>query len=383
MSLPENNLNESKFIIRTIVMIEDILALLKTLIRFKTTRDKPDELARCADFIEDCLTGAGIDYRRFDHSGIPSILALPEPSFTPIVLMSHIDVVAGSDDVFVPKISGKRLYGRGAIDDKYAVALSLVLLQKHVAQLKQESKQQSDLSFGILITGDEEIGGQNGARRVLGEFRTDFCIALDGGRIGKIVTKEKGLLTLRLVGKGKAAHGSRPWLGVNAADRLIEDYLKVKSLLGPNRPEEWYRTMNLGFINAGRAFNQVPDRAEATLDIRYTEHDDPDELLRTIRNTIESEVIVDAREPLFFGGESPYLDRLLSISPESRIGFEHGASDARFLSDHGIPGIVWGAEGDRSAHAGDEHININSLAELAELLDRFLTECRQQPLSAS
>jgi len=383
MSLPENNLNESKFIIRTIVMIEDILALLKTLIRFKTTRDKPDELTRCADFIEDCLTGAGIDYRRFDHSGIPSILALPEPSFTPIVLMSHIDVVAGSDDVFVPKISGKRLYGRGAIDDKYAVALSLVLLQKHVAQLKQESKQQSDLSFGILITGDEEIGGQNGARRVLGEFRTDFCIALDGGRIGKIVTKEKGLLTLRLVGKGKAAHGSRPWLGVNAADRLIEDYLKVKSLLGPNRPEEWYRTMNLGFINAGRAFNQVPDRAEATLDIRYTEHDDPDELLRTIRNTIESEVIVDAREPLFFGGESPYLDRLLSISPESRIGFEHGASDARFLSDHGIPGIVWGAEGDRSAHAGDEHININSLAELAELLDRFLTECRQQPLSAS
>jgi len=362
-------------------MTEDILDLLQTFIRFKTTQDNPDELSRCADCIEDVLADAGIEYRRFDHSGIPSILASPEPSFAPILLMSHIDVVAGPDDLFVPKISKNRLFGRGAIDDKYAVALSLVLIQHHIARLKEEGKEQSELPFGILITGDEEIGGQNGARRMLEEFRADFCIALDGGSIGNVVTKEKGLLTLKLVGKGKAAHGSRPWLGENAADQLIEDYLKVKSLLGPNRPEEWHRTMNLGILTAGQSFNQVPDRAEAILDIRYTENDDPDELVRIVRNAIDSEVIVYAREPLFEGGESPYLDRLLSISEKSRTGFEHGASDARFLSAHGIPGIVWGAEGDRSAHAGDEHINIDSLTELTELLDRFLTDCRHRPIS--
>jgi len=362
-------------------MIEDILELLQTLIRFKTTQDNPDELSRCADFIEDFLNSADIEYRRLDESGIPSILALPEPSFAPILLMSHIDVVAAPDDLFVPKLSEKRLFGRGAIDDKYAVALSLVLLQNHIARLKEGGKHQSDASFGVLITGDEEIGGRNGARRMLEEFRTDFCIALDGGSIGNIVTKEKGLLTLKLVGKGKAAHGSRPWLGENAADQLIEDYLKIKSLLGPNRPDQWYRTMNLGIFNAGKSFNQVPDRAEAIVDIRYTENDDPDELVRTIRQAIDSEVIVDAREPLFNGGESPYLDRLLSISPKSRPGFEHGASDARFLSTHGIPGIVWGAEGDRSAHAEDEHINIDSLKELTELLDQFLTDCRRHPIS--
>ena len=361
-------------------MIEAILDLLQTLIRFKTTQDNPDELSRCADVIADFLNSAGIEYRRVNHGGVPSILALPEPSFTPILLMSHIDVVTGSDDLFVPRISGGRLFGRGAIDDKYAVALSLVLLKTHAARLKEQGRGQSDLSFGVLVTGDEETGGRNGARRVLGEFRSEFCIALDGGRIGNIVTKEKGVLTLKLVSKGKAAHGSRPWLGENAADQLIEDYLKVKTFLGPNRPEEWHRTMNLGILRAGQSFNQLPDRAEAILDIRYTEADDPDELVGNIRKIIDSEVIVDAREPLFFGGESPYLDRLLSMSPKSRTGFEHGASDARFLSAHGIPGIVWGAEGDRSAHAGDEHINIDSLGELAELLDRFLTECRDRPL---
>ena len=362
-------------------MIDDILDLLQTLIQFKATQDNPDELSRCADVIEDFLSSAGIHYRRVNHGGIPSLLALPNPTFTPILLMSHIDVVAGSDDLFVPRISEGRLFGRGAIDDKYAVALSLVLLNKHTAHLRSQGRPQSELSFGVLITGDEEIGGRNGARRVLGEFRTEFCIALDGGRIKNIVTKEKGVLTLRIVATGKAAHGSRPWLGVNAADRLIEDYLKVKALLGPNRPDEWHRTMNLGRLTAGQSFNQVPERAEGILDIRYTENDDVDELVRSIRNTIDSEVIVDTREPLFFGGESPYLDKLLSISPKSRTGFEHGASDARFLSTHGIPGIVWGAEGDRSAHAADEHVNIDSLEELTDLLDRFLTECRENPLS--
>jgi len=362
-------------------MIDDILDLLQTLIRFKTTQDNPDELSRCADAIETYLSTAGIQYRRMQHGDIPSILALPEPSFTPILLMSHIDVVAGPDELFVPRLVEGRLFGRGAIDDKYAVALSLVLLETHASRLRSQGRPQSDLSFGVLITGDEEIGGRNGAQRVLGEFWTEFCIALDGGRISNIVTKEKGVLTLRLVGKGKAAHGSRPWLGENAADRLIDDYLKVKALLGPNRPDQWHRTMNLGKLTAGQSFNQVPDRAEAVLDIRFTENDDIDELVGRIRNTIDSEVIVDTREPLFFGGESPYLDRLLSMSPKSRTGFEHGASDARFLSTHGIPGVVWGAEGDRSAHAADEHINIDSLEELTHLLDRFLTGCRRNPVS--
>jgi succinyl-diaminopimelate desuccinylase len=54
------------------------------------------------------------------------------------------------------------------------------------------------------------------------------------------------------------------------------------------------------------------------------------------------------------------------------VGFEHGASDARFLSDHGIKGIVWGANGDLSQHSLNEHVNIDSVARLYELLDEFM-----------
>jgi succinyl-diaminopimelate desuccinylase len=78
------------------------------------------------------------------------------------------------------------------------------------------------------------------------------------------------------------------------------------------------------------------------------------------------------KEPLFLGGESAYLDLLLNVAKNTALGFEHGASDARFLKEHGTPGIVWGADGDLSAHAYDEHLNLDSFFELYSILDMFV-----------
>ena len=51
----------------------------------------------------------------------------------------------------------------------------------------------------MVITADEEIGGANGARKALQDIQAEFCIALDGGSLKTIVTKEKGLVKLKLV----------------------------------------------------------------------------------------------------------------------------------------------------------------------------------------
>jgi succinyl-diaminopimelate desuccinylase len=226
--------------------------------------------------------------------------------------------------------------------------------------------------LGILITGDEEAGGFSGAKHALQQIRADFCIALDGGSVDKIVIKEKGLMRLRLVSRGRAAHGSRPWMGENAIESMIKDYARIREAFGENRTDAWHRTLNFSQVTGGGSFNQVPDRAEAVFDVRYTEADDPDDLGRRLRAAASGELIVEAQEPLFVSGSSPYLDRLLSVAEGSAPGFEHGASDARFLSDFGIPGIVWGADGDKSAHAPDEHVRIDSIARLAGHLTRFL-----------
>jgi succinyl-diaminopimelate desuccinylase len=352
--------------------MREIIELTKELIRFKTMHSKPEEIQRCASHIENYLKNNDIPYRRMDHNQIPSILVMPPNDYASILLMSHIDVVDAPDEMFEPVEKDGKLFGRGSIDDKYAAALSLVLIKNQLQRLKDTNRGQEDLAFGILITGDEEIGGADGVQMALKEIKTDFAIALDGGSIEKIVVKEKGIVQLKLIARGKTAHGARPWLGENAIDNLIDDYMILKKYFDLSTPDHWHRTLNFGRIQAGESINQVPDYAEALFDVRYTENDDMEDVVEQIRDKIRGELIVEKKEPLFMGGESPYVDLLLEISPKTAVGFEHGASDARFLSDHGFKGIVWGADGNMSQHSADEHLNIDSVDELYRVLDEFM-----------
>ncbi len=351
----------------------DVVDLTQDLIRFKSMHSRPDEIHHCMAFMEAFLTRHGVSHRRIEQNGIPTLLVLRPDGTAPVLLMSHIDVVDAPDELFEPRVENGRLFGRGSIDDKYAAALSLTLAVEQLQKLKARGRTQTDLPCGLLISGDEEIGGHNGAQAALRQVRSDFAIALDGGHLRKVVVKEKGILRLKLIGRGKASHGARPWLGENAIEKLISDYFKLKRHFELTAPDHWHRTLNFSRIQAGKATNQVPDFAEALFDIRFTENDDMDAVVAAIQGEIKGEVEVVEREPLFQGGESPYLDRLLTIAGQPEIGCEHGASDARFLSAFGIPGIVWGPDGDNSAHALDEHVNIDSLLALHRILDEFLS----------
>ncbi|PIP35515.1 MAG: peptidase M20 [Desulfobacterales bacterium CG23_combo_of_CG06-09_8_20_14_all_52_9] len=351
--------------------MEEILELTKTLIRFQTVQSKPDEIQRCTSFIENYLKTHGVLCECMEHEGVPSIWIMPQNRRVPILLMSHLDVVDGPAELFEPSVHDGRVFGRGSIDDKYAVALSVVLMNRHVARLQREGLDQNCAAMGVLITGDEELGGQNGAKKALEKIQADFGIALDGGSVGQIVVKEKGLLTLKLIAEGKAAHGSRPWLGKNAIDILIEDYHRLKSLFPNPEGDHWHRTMSFNIVSAGKSFNQVPEIAEAVFDIRYTENDDIEELYKMMRGSVHGDLQIIRKEPIFIGGNSPFVDLLLEDSPQSKITFEHGASDARFLSEFGIPGVVWGADGEQSAHSRDEHVVISSIQALYDRLEAF------------
>jgi succinyl-diaminopimelate desuccinylase len=360
-------------------ILREVVDLTKDLIRFKSTHTRPQEIQQCARFIEVWFKERDIPCSLLESQGVPSVQVLPAGRRTNLLLMSHIDVVNAADPLFTPVEKDGRLYGRGAIDDKYAVALSMVLLKNRLASNRRHGLEDCIFPLGVLITGDEEVGGANGARHALAGISCDFCIALDGGRVEKIVVKEKGILRLTVVASGKTAHGARPWQGENAIETLMADCLTIKTFFeDQTAPEHWHRTMNLSVIRAGESVNQVPDRAEAILDIRYTENDDVDDLVQRIQRAVRGTVLTLEREPLFISPGSPYLDHLLALACGTRTGIAHGASDARFLTQFHIPGIVWGADGNSSQHSSDEHVEIDSLLRLYEILDRFAAEIQQQ-----
>lgn len=345
----------------------DMQQLIQDLIRFKSTHSRPEEIHRCADFIAACLRRWGVEFRRLNFQDVPSILVTPSGNACPVLLMTHIDVVEADDSQFEPRLEGNRLYGRGSIDDKYAVALSLELFRRHL----QRVGHQADVPFGLLITGDEEIGGANGARKVLPLVNASFCIALDGGRPEKVVVKEKGILHLKLISTGRSAHAARPWLGENAIERLFADYVKIREFFREDLPDHWQRTINFSRVCGGQSINQVPDAAEATFDIRYTEEEDVEALVASMQAAVQGRLQIEKKEPVFLGGDSPYLDRLLEVAEGTRTGFEHGASDARHLFKHGIKGIVWGADGGMSQHTASEYVDLPSVERIYGLLERY------------
>jgi len=355
----------------------ELLQLTEDLIRIPSTQARPDGIVQCADFIESWLIENSIIYERYDNNNVPSIVVLPSAGArTKVLLMAHFDVVEAEDEsLFTPKIENGNLYGRGAIDDKYGVALSLLLFREHLAILHKKGLSQEDICFGLLFSGDEEVGGRDGVGTVGEKIETDFFIALDGGNPGLIVTKEKGIIRLRLETVGKAVHAARPWLGQNAFDLLMTDYMAVKELFSSETSDHWHKTMALTKCEAGNGSeNMAPGRAKAILDIRYTENDDPDEIIAAIEDVVDGEIVVLAQAALFFGGESSYFARLQKHSAGAVFGFEHGASDARYFSKRNIPGAIWGATGEMSQHTEEEHIVLDSLYRMFDYLDAFFQE---------
>ena len=348
-------------------MLREIIGLTKDLIRFPSTASQPAQRKACADFIAAWLAGCGLDPARTEHEGVECISAMPEPGRCRVLFMAHFDVVDAPERLFDPVEEGGRLYGRGAVDDKYAVAAAMVLM-------KRQRERGGLAPLGILLTGDEELGGRNGARRALENLSADFAIALDGGDPQSIVVLQKGVLRLALTARGKAAHGARPWLGANAVEALMADLTALTPLFPAGDGEHWHRTLNIGVVSGGTAVNMVPAEARALLDVRYTENDDPDALLASMRAAVTGEVELIRQDMMFKGGESPLFDQLLSHARGAKPAKAHGASDARFLSERGIPGVVWGAQGGGSQHSDGEYLEIASLGELLAMLTGFLDD---------
>ncbi len=359
-------------------MKESILEHLQNLIRMETTSKNPDELKRVIDYVCDVLDGMVIN--RYEHNGVPSaVFTFGKTKRPEVLFVGHLDVVPGSKEQFEPKIVGNKLYGRGALDMKGPDAVMIALFEKYL-------KEGENPSIGLMMTTDEEVGSKNGVQYLLQneKWSAEFAVIPDGGMGFNIITEGKGVLHVKLIAEGKSTHGSTPWLGVNPIDKLIEIYntLKSKTQSEPcGDPAHWHDTLNLGFISGGDAPNRVPDRAEMSLDFRFTAPKTVDQVLNEIKKTVDKFDGVKL-EVLASGGtvytppDNPYLQKFKAVSErilnrEVKFSREHGATDGRFFTDAGIPVLVTYPIGD-GIHGENEWVDINSLETLYRIFDGFV-----------
>ena len=132
-------------------MFKDVIDLSQKLIKIKTISRNYRNMQTCARFLERYAKSNKLYFEYHDNGNNPILLfSNGNNRKFDIMSLGHIDVVPGSDNVFIPRISGDRLTGRGSFDMKTGVAVSLELLK----WVKDENK---DISMGVVLTSDEEI----------------------------------------------------------------------------------------------------------------------------------------------------------------------------------------------------------------------------------
>lgn len=359
---------------------ERLTKYLTELISMPTVTADKEENKRALEWVEKQFSELPLHFHHHNYSGHPALVITTKDSKTPdLFLMAHIDVVPAEESQFTPRIVDHKLYGRGAYDMKMAIACYLLLFQELGNELPE-------LNIGIMLTSDEEVGGMNGVKRLLEEgYASKFAFLPDGGFNWNFEESAKGVMQVRLIARGISAHSSRPWLGQNAIELLmhslgdINHYFDEKKLQYGN----YFPTANIGMIQGGKSTNQVPDYAEAKIDIRYPPSLNPQKMFADLTELLEKEPKlsieilaegsphqVDLQHPAFVKFKK-IAKELYSIDIGSTLSY--GASDARFFGERNIPVMVIAPQGGE-IHGDGEWIDLNDLNRFYNVLKAFVLE---------
>lgn len=356
-------------------MNNSIVRIASDLIKFPTVAGRTRARQNCTSYIENFFRHAGIPVSIWEPGDQRSLLAKLGEGDPLVTMLGHYDVVDGPPGSFRPRLDGDRLFGRGAADMKTSLA-AMMLLLRELAQRPRPP------SVALMITGDEETGGERGAGHILKcGFKTRFAVSGEPSGLA-VANQAKGLLCVELSARGTASHSARPWQGDNAIFSFFRQFPAVWEIFGDPEPDAWQTTMVPAMIRAGEPGGRVPDLCACRLDIRYVAMDRPDELVERIRRAApELTVEVVGAGPVFYTDpQDPYLNCLRRAAQEIMrhdpgLTRKHATTDTRHFSGAGIPAAVFGPRGDH-IHGAGEWVDLRQVAQFYKTLEKFIIEAQ-------
>jgi succinyl-diaminopimelate desuccinylase len=318
----------------------------------------------------------------------------------------HYDVVpAGSGwsrSPFEPVVDGGRLYGRGSSDMKGGIAAFLAAAKSFIESGKFRG------SIEVALVPDEEIGGESGTGYLVRELRArpDYVVIGEPSGSGVVWIGHKGAVWVTVGVHGRQAHGSTPWLGVNAfesmvkvAEGLMREYLPYlesrRSAYEYDDPRGARPTAMLGGeVRGGAKVNVVPGYYSFSIDRRVT----PDEKLEDVEREVAEfvrraaselprdvkvEVKVVNRLPPALTDPNSRLVRVAKEAAKEVLGREPratvclGGLDMRYYTEVGVSTVTYGPGALGVAHIADEYLPLDDFERMVYIyylmLEKLLT----------
>ena len=359
-----------------------IIGLLAAVVRAEST-NPPGDTRKVADVIAARLRETSVDFQILaDEMRKPNVIARLGGGRPEVLFTSHMDTVPAGNpkawrhDPFGAEVAGTRMYGRGAADAKASLVAMIAAMEALTSVLPLRG------TLTLSAVSDEEIGGIKGTEYLVdrGLLVPDHVVV---GEIteNRLAVAEKGVLWLRVVTHGRAAHGSTPWEGSNAISQMLRVLAAIDQrvgtrLAGLQHPLVPPASLSIGTIRGGVATNVVPDWCEATLDRRTLPSESITEAISEVERVIadlqredpalQADVeVLQAGPPIETPLDAPLVRTAQAVArelqlPDEVVGYQQ-ASDGRFFAERGVPTVLFGPGDPDVAHTPDESVDLNDV----------------------
>jgi acetylornithine deacetylase len=368
----------------------DARALTRALVKIDSrnptlTNGAPGE-RECALFLRDVLHDWGFRTELQDAAiGRPNLVArigTPRGGRS-LMFNGHLDVV-GTEGMthapFAAEESNGLLYGRGSADMKGGIA-AMCAGAWRAAQTAIRGE------IIIAAVADEEYDSAGTRALLRSGVRADGAIIAEPTNLS-IMPAHRGFVWLEVTIAGRAAHGSRYDIGVDAirhAGLLLAelDRLDAEELPLFTHPLLGRGSLHASLVEGGTGMSTYPDRCVLTLERRtipgksratdfIDEVEAACERIRARRDTFSAEVrLLVTQGPSDVDVEAPIVRELQhSMEEHGEAGGIEGMSawtDAALLNDAGIPTVLFGPGDISLAHAAEEYIPLDEIDRASEV----------------
>jgi len=361
----------------------DLIQTIKDLIQIRTETGNLTEINRCMEYCKNLFknTNALIDICRFNNASPVLFIRNADVNDFDVIVLGHLDVVPAKDEMFIPAIKDGKMHGRGTLDMKSFAAVAFNSMFYVLSN-------KLNINFGIILSSDEEKGSASTHAFMKQHPNLSAKIVLDndvGGDIQKIVSKCKNPVFVKIIAKGLEAHGSTPWEGIDANEKLMMTCSNIRKIYPyyskelPLPDNKWQDTVHFAIIKGGQVSNIISDYAEALCDFRLTENSNLETLCKNLDKCMEQGVtykIVSESTPVVMDENNPYILDYKKFAENilgKPIEFEHigGATDSRAFAVKGSTVIMHSGSGE-GMHASNEYVEIESVEKIAEIQIKFL-----------
>jgi len=366
--------------------------LLCELIKAKTVNPPGDEYA-AAKIIKKRLSKIDvkckIHEKKKDRSNL--IANVGNEKGKTILISTHLDTVPAGDgwttNPFEPVVKDNIVYGRGASDNKGPATAALLVLD-YLKSIEKDLKNQ----YVFVFAADEEMGSALGLKYLLDEniLSPDYAIIVDiGGAMKKIDIAEKGVLNLKIICKGRQAHGSTPQKGISAIANMSKFIAKLDHYIMKHQLHKHLSrpTINFGTIKGGAAPNIVAGSCELVANIRYLPSQTPESIVAELKKLSERfgefdfEVLINI-PPTEISEKSILVETIRQVAEKHGITARpqglSGATDAKSFILKGIQAVGFDFTDDNMAHNANECCRLDSLFKFVEVLIDVCLELDRQ-----